>query len=80
MNGKATLQAPFVLPCDQKKCGNYAFDLYVEDRAEPGAGQDRFWAEVRDPSGSIMPSLSLPIPAAPNALALAGGDIQVHRS
>jgi hypothetical protein len=77
MTGKATLAAPIKLPCGQPKCGGYGFTAYVEDRAEPGAGQDRFWIQVTDPAGKIVAEASLAAPAATNALTILGGNIQV---
>jgi hypothetical protein len=77
IGGKATLAAPLILGCGQPKCGNYSFSVYVEDRAEPGAGSDRFWIEVKDPSGQLVATVSLSSPASRNALTLAGGNIQV---
>jgi hypothetical protein len=77
MTGKATLAAPVTLRCGSTKCGNYSFNVYVEDRAEPGAGKDRVWIEVRDPSGAIVTSLSLPAPGSVNTITLGGGNIQV---
>ncbi len=77
MTGKATLAAPITLPCGQAKCGNYSFTAYIEDRAEPGSGQDQFWLRVTDPGGHVVAAVSLPTPAAANALTLVGGNVQV---
>jgi hypothetical protein len=50
--------------------GNHDFVVYVEDRAEPGAGNDRFWIEVTG-------GMSLPAPATDEAIIIGGGNIVV---
>ena len=75
--GKATLGAPFVLPCGESKCGNYGFTVYIEDQAEPGVGADRFWIQNVDPGGAVVGAVSFPGPAIANARTLFGGNIQV---
>ncbi len=76
-NGKATYQAPATLGCGSNKCGNYQFTVYVEDRKEPGAGYDRFWLQLKDPSGNIVTDVSFPTLAPANAKTIEGGNIQV---
>ena len=65
---------------DSEAEGNYTFVAYVEDHGEPGSDQvtpDRFWIEVRDPSGVLVGALSIPSPGDANAENLGGGNIQV---
>jgi len=71
--GKAT----YVQPGWSDPAGNYSFIVYVEDRNEPGTGPDKFWFEVKDPSGAIVPAFSMSPDAASNAQATAGGNIVV---
>jgi hypothetical protein len=82
--GKATYAVPPwepLLYCGARKCGDYRFTAYVEDRKEPGAGSDRFWVEVLNPptvqSGAAVANVTLPKPAATNAKTIIGGNIQV---
>ena len=61
--------------------GNYTFVVYVEDRGEPGAGNDDFWIQVRDKDGELEADLSIPSPALGEAITLQGGNIVVpHKS
>ena len=53
--------------------GNHEFLAYVEDRGEPGAGNDKFWIEVSDDDGN----LSMMTPAQDNPKTLDGGNIVV---
>ena len=55
----------------------HQFLVYAEDRDASGTA-DRFWLEVRDPGGALVPELSMALLAPPNAVALQGGSIQVH--
>jgi hypothetical protein len=83
LRGKATYQVPSSDPkltpwCPSDwKCGGYTFTVYVEDQKEPGAGIDRFWIEVKDPSGTVVAKASFDPPAASNAKTIVGGNIQV---
>ncbi|MCK4414952.1 MAG: T9SS type A sorting domain-containing protein [Candidatus Eisenbacteria sp.] len=71
--GKSTYQEP----AWPEALGNYRFTVYVEDRGEPGADNDRFWIETRDRDGFVTPGLSLEGPAEANAVTLTGGNISV---
>jgi hypothetical protein len=75
-SGKSTYFEPgWLVPV-----GNYEFIVYVEDRNEPGSGNDRFWIEVRDKDGNLVSGMSLASPATTNAEQLKGGNIVVpHR-
>jgi hypothetical protein len=80
LKGKATYQVPVgqgTLYCGDRKCGGYTWTMYVEDRQEPGSGYDKFWLEVKDPSGNVVARLSLPQLPAPNAKIIDHGNIQV---
>jgi len=80
LKGKATYQVPTsqpLLACGERRCGNYTWTMYIEDRREPGSGYDRFWIEVRDPSNALVTRLSLPAPPAANATIITDGNIQV---
>jgi hypothetical protein len=83
LDGKATYAVPSTDPALAPfcpgvwKCGGYSFRVYVEDRQEPGAGYDRYWIEVKDPSGVIVAKADIPAPAATNAVPIVGGNIQV---
>jgi uncharacterized repeat protein (TIGR01451 family) len=75
--GKATYQEPGM----PVPVGNYTFIVYVEDHGEPGAGNDRFWIQVRDKDGDLETDLSFPSPALGEAITLQGGNIVVpHKS
>jgi len=82
-NWKATYQQPTLFLCGSQlanKCGGYTFSAYVEDRGEPGAGVDRFWLEVKDPTGAIVARVSLPRDPSTNQalpVTIGGGNIQV---
>jgi hypothetical protein len=83
LDGKATYAVPITDPALAPfcpgvwKCGGYTFRAYVEDIKEPGAGNDRYWIEVKDPSGVVVAKASLPSGAAANAKTIVGGNIQV---
>jgi hypothetical protein len=80
LKGKATYQVPPSQPllwCNDRKCGGYTWTMYVEDRAEPGSGVDKFWLEVKDPSNAVVSKLSLPQLPATNAKIIDHGNIQV---
>jgi hypothetical protein len=81
-NGKATYAVPPsdpLLSCGARKCGDYKFTVYVEDRQEPGSGYDRFWVQVVPPAGGapVIASFFMPSGAAINAKTIEGGNIQV---
>jgi hypothetical protein len=71
-SGKITYKAP-----GEDTVGNYTFTVYVEDRGEPAGGRDRFWLEVHDSNGDVVPDLSMDRPARNNAETLEGGNIVV---
>jgi SdrD B-like domain/Bacterial Ig domain/Prealbumin-like fold domain len=83
LDGKATYGVPITDPALAPfcpgvwKCGGYSFRAYVEDIKEPGAGSDRYWIEVKDPSGVVVAKASLPSGAGVNAKTIVGGNIQV---
>jgi hypothetical protein len=80
LKGKATYQVPPsqpLLSCGARKCGGYTWTMYVEDRAEPGSGNDKFWLEVLDPAGAKVNTLTLPQLPAVNAKVIDNGNIQV---
>ncbi len=83
LDGKATYAVPLTDPALAPfcpgvwKCGGYTFRVYVEDIKEPGAGYDRYWIEVKDPSGVIVTKARIQSPAATNAVTIVGGNIQV---
>jgi hypothetical protein len=72
-SGKAT----YLQPGWEEAEGNHGFTAYVEDRDEPGSGNDRFWIEARDKDGSVILVMSLDGPAPGNATAIQGGNIVV---
>ena len=55
--------------------GNHQFTAYVEDRDEPGSGNDRFWITARDKNGVTIPAMSMTEPAPANAVPIQGGNI-----
>ncbi len=82
LNGKATYAVPTTDPllgCGARKCGEYTFTVYVEDRKEPGAGYDQFWIEVKDPNGNVVLKASMPRSSGGGAapLTILGGNVQV---
>jgi subtilisin family serine protease len=72
-NGKATYQEPGWL----EPMGNHEFVVYVEDHGEPGTDVDRFWIEVQDKDGAVVPVSSMAGPASSGAQFLRGGNILV---
>jgi len=72
--GKATYREPDW----DDAVGNYEFRVYVEDRAAPGAGADRFWMSANR-GGELAAGLSMGAPAFENAEHLTGGNIVVPR-
>jgi hypothetical protein len=66
--GKAT----YIEPGWADAVGNYGFQVYMEDRNEPGTGVDRFWLNVTG-----APALTISAPATNNAVALTGGNIAI---
>jgi len=86
--GKSTYSVPVTDPqltpfCSDWKCGAYTFTVYVEDWAEPGTSKDRYWIQVKNPSGvvvakaTINPGYTGASPGSTNAQYIAGGNIQV---
>ena len=57
--------------------GNHEFLVYIEDRNDPGSDNDRFWIEVLDKDGEIVPALSMNREPIDNAEDLGGGNIVV---
>jgi hypothetical protein len=86
-SGKATYSVPPngpLLWCGDRKCGDYRFTTYVEDRQEPGGGYDKFWIEVlNSPSATgglanqPVNGFYMPQPANANAIKIDNGNIQV---
>jgi len=83
LDGKATYGVPSTDPALAPwcpgvwKCGGFTFRAYVEDIKEPGAGSDRYWIEVKDPSGIVVAKASMPAGANASAKTIVGGNIQV---
>jgi uncharacterized repeat protein (TIGR01451 family) len=83
LTGKATYAIPSgTLYCGVNKCGGYTFTMYAEDRAEPGAGVDKYWFQLKDPNtGQVVAQGSLPSAAtggaAASAVTIVGGNIQI---
>lgn len=86
-SGKANYSIPpsqGLLWCGDRKCGDYRFTVYVEDRKEPGGGYDRFWIRVlNSPSATggfanlPVPLFNMDAPAASHAVTIDNGNIQV---
>ena len=72
-SGKSTYLEPGWL----EPIGNHEFVVYVEDRNEPGTGVDRFWIEVHDKDGIVIPAMSMPRDAPTNAIELGSGNVVV---
>jgi hypothetical protein len=72
-SGKSTYLEPDWL----EPIGNYEFVVYVEDRNEPGIGIDRFWIEVHDKEGLVVPVMSMERDGPTNAVEIGGGNIVV---
>jgi hypothetical protein len=70
-SGKAT----YIEPGWTDAVGNHSFNVYVEDRNEPGTGNDRVWIQTSDKNGIQIESMSMPEPAANNTVLLGGGNI-----
>src|SRR5947208_4294639 len=81
ITGKATYGVPTTDPiltaCNAWKCGGYGFNVYVEDRQEPGAGFDRYWIQVKDPANAVVAQGSIAGAASTGAQTISGGNIQV---
>jgi hypothetical protein len=82
LTGKATYAVPPQDPllwCSDRKCGNYSFTVYVEDRKEPGAGNDKYWIEVKDPVAAKVDKVSMSRNGTGQAVpvVISGGNIQV---
>jgi hypothetical protein len=86
-SGKANYSIPpsqGVLWCGDRKCGDYRFTVYVEDRKEPGGGVDKLWIQVlTSPSATggfanqPVPRFYMNGPAVSNAVTIDNGNIQV---
>jgi uncharacterized repeat protein (TIGR01451 family) len=89
-SGKANYSIPpsqGLLWCGARKCGDYRFTVYVEDRKEPGGGFDRFWIQVLNSPTATGGFANKPVPlfymASPaagstgNAVTIDNGNIQV---
>jgi hypothetical protein len=82
LTGKSTYAVPVTDPlltpfCNDWKCGNYSFNVYVEDQKEPGAGSDRYWIQVKDPANNIVAKAAISGAGAAGAQTITGGNIQV---
>jgi len=75
-SGKATYRDP-TMPEPE---GNHTFQVYVEDRDEPGRGNDRFWIEVSDKDRVVIGESSMSSPAADHSVELSGGNIVAPHS
>jgi VCBS repeat-containing protein len=73
ISGKANYKPPGA----STPAGNHGFEVYAEDRNQPGTGTDRFWIELKDPSGNVIPAFSMARPPASKAVPLLGGNIKV---
>jgi uncharacterized repeat protein (TIGR01451 family) len=86
-SGKATYSIPpsqGLLWCGDRKCGDYRFTTYVEDRREPGGGYDKFWIQVLNSptatggfANKPVDLFYMPQPANANAVTIDNGNIQV---
>jgi hypothetical protein len=72
-SGKST----YLEPDWPEPIGNHEFVVYVEDRNEPGTGVDRFWIEVHDKDGIVIPAMSMPRDAPKNAVEIDDGNVVV---
>ena len=70
-NGKST----YLEPGMPEPEGNHQFTAYVEDRDEPGSGNDRFWITIRNKAGVTIPVMSMAEPAPENTRPIQGGNI-----
>ncbi len=70
-SGKATYKEPDWL----EPVGNHEFIVYIEDRNEPGTGDDRIWIELKDKNRDVINDISMPAPAADNAEYIQGGNL-----
>jgi uncharacterized repeat protein (TIGR01451 family) len=81
LTGKATYQVPTgTLWCGSNKCGNFSWQVYVEDIKEPGAGFDHFWMTMNDPNTSGTPTVvavSMSSPTLTYMKTITGGNIQI---
>ncbi len=69
--GKATYRDPSMAEPE----GNHEFLVYVEDGDR--GGPDRFWFEVRDKTGTVIPESSFPRPGPDWAAVIDSGDVVV---
>jgi hypothetical protein len=72
-SGKAT----YLEPGWPEPEGNHEFLVYMEDHDELGSGIDRFWIEIKDKDGNVVPALSVDREAIDNAEEIGGGNIVV---
>ncbi len=70
-SGKSTYMEPGWL----EPVGNHEFVVYLEDHDEPGNGHDRFWVEIHDKDGSLIPHMSMDREAVDNTVELGGGNV-----
>ena len=57
--------------------GNHEFVVYVEDHEGAELPVDRFWIEVRDKDGNVIPVMSMDRPGDEHAVPIYDGDIFV---
>ena len=57
--------------------GNHEFVVYVEDGDKPDTGTDKFWLEMKDIKGVLIPAMSMDRNASDNAEPITGGNIVV---
>jgi PKD repeat protein len=70
----------YLEPGMSEPVGNHTFLAYVEDHDEPGNGIDKFWIEVRDKDGLVIPDLSMARPGSAHAEEIQAGNIVVPHS
>jgi subtilisin family serine protease len=74
-NGKSTYQEPDW----DDPIGNHEFLVYVEDRGQPGAGLDRFWFQLLDRNGLLIPAISMADDPQLSSVTIGGGNVLVPR-
>ena len=57
--------------------GNHEFLVYVEDRDQSGSSLDKFWIEMHDKDGKLIPIISIDRDAIDQAIEIQGGNIIV---
>ena len=70
---QATMQAITMLEAE----GNHEFMVYIEDRNQPGSGQDKVWFMVRDKDGAVIEDISMSTHAEINNVPINGGNLVV---